>query len=66
MKGTEGNIEVDLADGSYVDVLTDTKVNVVNKQCQAPKDVVVLEYKEKIKIKKLYCEAIDYKGYQTF
>jgi uncharacterized protein YrrD len=66
VNGAEGIMEVDLVDGLYVDILSGNKVNVKNKQMEAPKDVLVLEFQGEMKLKKLYCESLDYTGYQTW
>ncbi len=62
VKGAQGTINLSIPEGSYHDVLNDTKVN-VNAQLTLPKVAYILEYKGNIRLKRLVCELLDYKGY---
>jgi len=62
VKKYKGILDHQLPVGEYNEILSDSKMK-VDKQISVPSHSFIFEFSGSIKLKKLYSELLDYKGY---
>jgi len=58
--GTAGEVEVQLPDGEYLDLLSETSVFVKDGKTTLPESAIILQYGEPIQLKPIYSELLDF------
>ena len=60
VSGVEGNVELELPDGSYADLLGGGPVQVEQGRMALPKSAAIVRYAEKLDAQVVYSHLLDY------
>jgi hypothetical protein len=60
VSGATGNVEVELPDGDYLDLLSETKITVQNRHIPLPESAAILRSGEAHQFKPIFSELLDY------
>jgi glycosidase len=60
VSGATGEIDIELPDGQYTDLLSETSITVKEGRISFPENAVILRYGEARSLKPLFCELLDY------